>query len=52
MNTNQIIGRITTCKDCGYHAMTWNVTRCSRCNGELEIIATTNLSADLQDKTK
>jgi hypothetical protein len=34
--------RITKCLDCGYRSYNINRTNCSKCNGKLEILASTN----------
>jgi hypothetical protein len=50
-----MIARITTCRDCGYHAITWDMLNCSKCGGKLEILATTEikeLRSQSQDSTK
>ncbi len=36
--------RITTCEDCKYHAMTYDIDKCSKCGGKLEILASTDES--------
>jgi len=45
-----MIGRITICSECGYRALTWDRTKCSKCDGELEIIASTNENDFLKQK--
>ena len=36
------IKRFTKCLDCGYQSMTHGSLKCSKCDGKLEIIASTN----------
>jgi len=39
---NEMIGRMTECLDCGYKAITWDRIICSKCEGILEVIASTD----------
>ncbi len=33
------IGRMTTCSECGYGAITWGFLKCTKCGGKLKVFA-------------